>query len=188
MSSFPFSFILILYVARDTRVKQVHVMFATCLRLSFQRTVLLDLLYTLVYLKLAHAVITVSLHREQFSYVKRTQFSMRVSETISILCRTNPWKHFFFKESRVYFPLHEIHSKTQKQNGFPFYFLLLQSATKSPSSSEVEVLNTHQKVGNDLNGLWIPENQGTVSQHNVAISFWLLTCGTFFLLLFVYWL
>lgn len=97
MSSFPFSFILILYVARDTRVKQVHVMFATCLRLSFQRTVLLDLLYTLVYLKLAHAVITVSLHREQFSYVKRTQFSMRVSETISILCRTNPWKHFFLK-------------------------------------------------------------------------------------------
>lgn len=31
MSSFPFSFILILYVARDIHIKQVHVMFANCL-------------------------------------------------------------------------------------------------------------------------------------------------------------
>lgn len=31
MNSFPFSFILILYVAIDIHIKQVHVMFANCL-------------------------------------------------------------------------------------------------------------------------------------------------------------
>lgn len=175
MSSFPFSFIWILYVARDTHIKQVPVVFANCLLTSNELSFWNCFLPLFIWSWHMELVSAFSYHWGNDFYKWKGPMSMTVSEMISLVCRDSSLKTF--RESGVF----KDTLTTQKQNCFPLLVLLLP--LKSPSSSEVEVLNTLPE-GRRWSGQSLdfrkPGDCFTTENQDSAISFWLLKCGTCF--------